>query len=274
MLSLCITPRRFRRDIGVAVTDLDFADDIALLSNDVEQAQSLLDAVEKECKGIGLFLNDKKTKVLTCNTTLTEPLTTGNEKALEEVNDFKYPGSWVNSTEHDIKVRKALAWRALNSTSKVWNSGLSHELKRSLFVSTIESVLLCGCECWSLTSTLERSLDCSYSRMLRAALNINWQSHVLQVLTSPCMTCYLESRARSPGGFGLAGHCYSQGNLAGKLVLWEPRHGHRSRGRPPSTFIDTLKGDVGAECTNELSVCIKIRVDWRSRREARLWPPR
>ena len=39
---------------------------------------------------------------------------------------------------------------------------------------------------------------------------------------------------------------------------------------PPSTFIDTLKRDVGAERTNELSVCMKNRVDWRSRREARL----
>ena len=59
-----IRPRRSLRDIRVEVTDLEFADDIALLSNDVEQAQSLLDAVEKECKATGLFLNDKKTKVL------------------------------------------------------------------------------------------------------------------------------------------------------------------------------------------------------------------
>ena len=121
-LGFTITPRRSRRDIGVAVTDLDFADDIALLSYDVEQAQSLLGAVEKECERIGLFLNDKKTKVLTCNTTLTKSLTTGNEKALEEVNDYRYLGSWINSTEHDIKVRKALAWRARNSMRKVWKS--------------------------------------------------------------------------------------------------------------------------------------------------------
>ena len=134
------------------------------------------------------------TKVLTCNTTFIEPLTTGNEKALEEVNDFKYLGSWVNSTKHDIKARKALAWRALNSMSKVWKSDLSHELKRRLFGATVESVLLYGCECWSLTSTLERSLDGSNIVLLSTSTGR------VTSQTSPCMTCYQESRTRLPGG--------------------------------------------------------------------------
>ena len=68
---------------------------------------------------------------------------------MEEVQDFKYLGSWVSSTEHDIKVRKALAWKALNTMSRVWKSGISKDLKRRLFVATMESVLLYGCEAWS-----------------------------------------------------------------------------------------------------------------------------
>ena len=42
--------------------DLDFADDIVLMSNAVKQAQELLLRVEKECKGVGLILNSKKIK--------------------------------------------------------------------------------------------------------------------------------------------------------------------------------------------------------------------
>ena len=135
---------------------------------------------------------------------------------------------------------------------------MSHELKpRRLFVATVESVLLYGCECWSSASTLERSLDGSYTRMLRAALNISWQSHATYESLYNMLPRVSDKVAWRR--LRLAGHCYRQGNLAGKLVLWEPRHGHRSRGCPPSTFIDTLKREVGAECTNELNVCMKNR---------------
>jgi len=42
------------------LTDLDFADNIALLSDENEQAQELLLKVEKECKKVGLGLNARK----------------------------------------------------------------------------------------------------------------------------------------------------------------------------------------------------------------------
>ena len=39
------------------VSDLDFADDIVLMSNTVKQAQKLLLSVEEECKRVGLMLS-------------------------------------------------------------------------------------------------------------------------------------------------------------------------------------------------------------------------
>ena len=38
-----------------------------------------------------------------------------NGKALENVNDFKYLGSYIVSTSRDINVRKGLAWKSLQS---------------------------------------------------------------------------------------------------------------------------------------------------------------
>ena len=61
-LGFTITPRRSRRHPKVVLADLDFADDIALLSDEIAQAQELLLTVEKECKKVGLVLNAKKTK--------------------------------------------------------------------------------------------------------------------------------------------------------------------------------------------------------------------
>ena len=53
-LGLTLTPRRSRRYPAVVLTDLDYADDISLLSNNMEQAQELLSRVESECAKVGL----------------------------------------------------------------------------------------------------------------------------------------------------------------------------------------------------------------------------
>ena len=66
-LGFTIIPRKSRRAPAVVATDLDFADDISLLSDSTEKAQELLHSVERECKRTGLTLNAKKTKVMALN---------------------------------------------------------------------------------------------------------------------------------------------------------------------------------------------------------------
>ena len=52
------------------------------------------------------------------------------------------------------------------------------ELKRKFFVATVESILLYGCEAWTLTSAMEKALDGSYTRMLRKAFNAHWSQRM------------------------------------------------------------------------------------------------
>lgn len=61
-----LTPRRSRWQPAVVLADLDYLDDISLLSDNVEQAQRLL-RVELECAMISLRLNAKKTEVIAYN---------------------------------------------------------------------------------------------------------------------------------------------------------------------------------------------------------------
>ena len=72
------------------LADLDFADDIALLSDEIAQAQELLLTVEKECKKVGLVLNAKKTKSVAYNIDNPTPLHTLDGTYLEWKDDFKY----------------------------------------------------------------------------------------------------------------------------------------------------------------------------------------
>ncbi|KAJ8347639.1 hypothetical protein SKAU_G00262280 [Synaphobranchus kaupii] len=188
-----------------------------------------------------------------------------------QIHSFKYLGSWVNSTEQDLRVRKALAWKALNGMASVWKSNLSREAKLHFFDATVEAVLLYGCECWTLKPSLQESLDGCYTRMLRAALNIDQNVHVNNMRLyggRPRLSEKIAARRMR-----LAGHCHRHRELpASKLVLWEPSpgRGRRSRGRPTPTFVDILKKDVGAETTGEIAGCMEDRVGWRRRWEARL----
>lgn len=136
-LDLTLKKRQSRRIGAQSVTDLDFADDLALLSNLVEEAQELLNRVEVSAGSFGLLINGKKTEVMPILYTLSKEI-------LKIVEDFKYLGSRTASTEKGIAVRKALAWKALNKLDKIWKSILSDEVKlntkRTTFIDLYRSV--------------------------------------------------------------------------------------------------------------------------------------
>ena len=47
------------------ITDVDFADDIALISEDMDKANEFLLRVESAAASVGLHINEGKTKVMT-----------------------------------------------------------------------------------------------------------------------------------------------------------------------------------------------------------------
>lgn len=263
-LGFTITPRKSRRHRKEVLADLDFADDISLLSDAIVQAQELLLRVEHECNKVGLGLNGPKTKYLTYNIEEDHaPLHTRDGTILEEKKDFKYLGSWVDETLKDINVRKALAWRALNDMDRTWKSKLSPGVKKRFFVATVESILLYGCEAWALSKAMEKSLDGTYTRMLRKALNVHWSSHTPNEQLYgdlPRLSDKIAARRLQ-----LAGHCHRHPELpAQKLILWEPTHGQKGRGRPRIDFVEVLKRDTGAQNTSELATMMEERDVWRS----------
>ena len=68
--------------------------------------------------------------------------------------------------DDELEIRKALAWSACHKMKNIWKSHLNRKDRR-LFKSTVESVLLCGCQTWTIDKTLERRIDGCYTRMLR-----------------------------------------------------------------------------------------------------------
>ena len=92
--------------------------------------------------------------------------------------DFKYLGSYISSTEKDIRVGKAHARRALHDLKNMWHSAMSDDLKRAIFMASVESILLYGSEAWALTAVQEARLDGCYTSMLRMVFNVTWRDRV------------------------------------------------------------------------------------------------
>ena len=126
-----------------------------------------------------------------------------------------YLGSWVDSTDKDIKIRKAQAWQALNKMNCMWNSNMRKEIKVRFFVAAVESILLYGYESWTVTPKIECMLN---GKMLRKATNVKWWEHQpnAEVYEELQLLCNKIAARRMK----LNGHCHPE--LAASSMAAQP----------------------------------------------------
>ena len=212
----------------------DYADDIAILANTPNQAETLLHSLERAVAGLRLYVNAHKTEYMCYNQT--GDISTLDGTPLKLVDKFTYLGSSVESTEKDIETRLTKAWTAINRLSIIWKSDLTDKMKRSFFQAAFTSILLNGCTTWTLTKRLEKKLDGNYTRMLRAILNKSWRQHPTRHQLYghlPSITKTIQVRRTKH-----AGHCWrSRDGLIRDVLLWTPTHGRAKAGRPARTYI-------------------------------------
>ena len=168
-----LTKKRSRRFPAQTITDADYADDIAILANTSEQAETLLHILERAAAGIGFHVNTHKTEYTCFNQT--GDISTLDGSSLKLGDNFPYLGSSVSSTEEDIDTRLTKAWTAIDKLSTVWKSDLIDNRKRSFFKAEVASILLYGWTTWTLTKRLEKKIDFNYTKMLLAILNKSWR---------------------------------------------------------------------------------------------------
>ena len=256
-----LTKKRSRRYPATTITDADYADDIAILANTPDQAETLLHSLERAAASIGLHVNAHKTEYMCYNQT--GDISTLEGTPLKLVDKFTYLGSSVESTEKDIETRLTKAWTAINRLSTIWKSDLTDKMKRSFFQAAVTSILLYGCTTWTLTKRLEKKLDGNYTRMLRAILNKSWQRHPTRHQLYghlPPITKSIQVRRTRH-----AGHCWrSRDELIRDVLLWIPTHGRAKAGRPARTYIQQLCEDTGC-CPEDLPRAMNDREEWRER---------
>ena len=227
-----LTKKRSRRYPAKTITDADYADDIAILANTPDQAETLLHSLERAAAGIGLYVNAHKTEYMCYNQM--GDISTLDGTPLKLVDKFTYLGSSVESTEKDIDTRLTKAWTAINRLSIIWKSDLTDKMKRSFFQAAVTSILLYGCTTCTLTKRLEKKLDGNYTRMLRAILNKSWRQHPTrhQVYGHlPPITKTIQVRRTRH-----AGHCWRSKDELIRRTLMDP-HTWPCKSRMTSTNI-------------------------------------
>ncbi|VDO73818.1 unnamed protein product [Schistosoma margrebowiei] len=75
--------------------DLDFSDDLALLSKTQQQMQEKTNSVAATSAATSLNIHKGKSRILRYNTICTNPITTDGED-LEDVKSFTYLGSIID----------------------------------------------------------------------------------------------------------------------------------------------------------------------------------
>ena len=98
-LGFTLSHRRSRRNPEICITDIDYADDIAITTDSVNAAMILLHNIEEKSSYIGLKINTDKTEYITLNQNqhgiqcITLKSREGHN--IKRVEDFKYLGSYI-----------------------------------------------------------------------------------------------------------------------------------------------------------------------------------
>ena len=151
-------PRGLQWTFAKTLEDLDFADDIGLLSHYFKYIQEKSRRLSTVALQTGLEINTQKTKSMRVNTA-TNTLIQIAEQNIEDVESFTYLGSIISKTggtEEDIKSRIEKAQHVFVTLKPVWNNrNILLKTKLTIINSNVKFVLLCGSEAWKHTKALD-----------------------------------------------------------------------------------------------------------------------
>ncbi|VDP28554.1 unnamed protein product [Schistosoma mattheei] len=104
--------------------DLDFTDDLALLSQTQQQMQEKTTHLAAASAAVGLNAHKGKSNILRYNTAFTNPITIDGDD-LKDVKTFTYLGSIIDEhcgSDADVKERVGKARAAYLQLKNTWNS--------------------------------------------------------------------------------------------------------------------------------------------------------
>ncbi len=240
--------RGIRWTLMQLLEDLDYADDLGLLSSKHQDMQAKTKKFDETSEKIGLRINKKKSKVMKINNKVDRPITVKDEP-LEEVDVFEYLGSKVSKdgdAERDVNARLGKSRYAYTSLNKIWKAkNINITTKIRIYKSNVVSVLLYGSESWKTTNNIKHKLEVFQNRCLRRILGIYWPETISNKdLRKRTGMRSVESEVRARRWNWIGHVCRMERTAIPRVAMrWTPE-GRRNRGRPRETWRRTVEREI------------------------------
>ena len=161
--------------------DLDFADDLAIMSHSHKQLQDNINRLIHFAKQVGLIIIVSKTEEMNIIEKPQIHININGEN-LKQVKKFTYLGSVIHSEEGakaDITNRINKARNTFMTLINIWQSKqYSLKTKIKLHNSNVKSVLLYGSECWRVVKNEMAVLNSFHNTCLRRIAKIFWPNKI------------------------------------------------------------------------------------------------
>ena len=167
----------------------------------------------------------------------------------------KYLGSLIG-TEEDIKRRKGLTHDNYHALESILKSKLvSEPVRIRIFRAYIDSIFLYNSELWTLTNTLERSIDSFHWRLLRKVIHVTWPRLITNEELEKRTKVNPWSLIICKGRLSWFGHLLrlpsetpAKRSLKAFVKTWK-----RSAGRPKRTWLSLILSDISKYSNMNLS---------------------
>ena len=258
---------------GMKVNNIRYADDTTLISTTKEGLMELITAVKQESENYGLYLNLKKTKVMSTGVMGDFKL---DDVTIEEVDSFTFLGTSINrdsTCENEIRRRIILGRTAMMNLVKIWKCrDVTLTTKKRIVKSLVFPVTLYGCEAWTIKKEDRRRIDAFELWCWRRMLRIPWTAKVTnkEVIeqvgqTTPLGSIILRQK------LNYLGHVMRHDGMEKKMMVGMVE-GSRRRGRQRMRWFDGAKEAMGmGVCEMQRSAldregwCVKVNRVTRSR---------
>ena len=243
---------------GENINNIRYADDTALIAGSEKELQSLLDTVVTESERKGLFLNVKKTECMVVSKKGVNPTCTLKSKGetIKQVQKFKYLGYIITSEGRcntEIKRRIAIAKDSFSKLNPIFkNNNISIDTKVRVLKAYVWSILLYGCESWTISNELKKKLEAAEMWFIRRMLKISWTEKKTNdaVLEEARLRRSLMKTIRKRQ-MQFLGHLYRHKGLE-HLALTGKIEGKKSRGRQRITYLNNLNHSITKKEQNNI----------------------
>uniref|UniRef100_A0A7I5E504 Reverse transcriptase domain-containing protein n=1 Tax=Haemonchus contortus TaxID=6289 RepID=A0A7I5E504_HAECO len=238
-------------DLGVKVDGrylhhLRFADDIVLITPNIEQAERMLAEFDNACGKIGLRLNLTKAMFMKNGLVPDAPFTL-NGKNISECFSYVYLGrevNMMNGLAPELCRRKRAAWGAFKNIEGVVKKTKNIRLRAHLFDTAVLPALTYASETWTLRKQDEHAVSVAQRALERTMLGISLYTQVQKGIRSSELRQRTKIRDAvdhaKKSKIRWAGNVmrYNDDRWTRAVTDWIPRDIKRTPGRPPTRWSD------------------------------------